>query len=64
MITTKQILQGWNYRRILFLIISLVYLVTSIVDFMWIGVIFSLFLVSQAVLGIGCAGGNCNIKTD
>jgi hypothetical protein len=43
------------------LVIGLVYLVASIVDFTMIGLFFSLFIVGQAVLGLGCAAGNCPV---
>ncbi len=55
----KRILSGWNFRRFLFLAIGLLYLISSIGDRMWVGVVLSLIFVVQPILGIGCLSGKC-----
>lgn len=57
----RRVLTGWNGQRFLFLGIGFVYLVSSIIDFSFIGVLFSLLIVFQGIFGFGCAGGNCSI---
>ncbi|CAG5077429.1 hypothetical protein CRYO30217_00382 [Parvicella tangerina] len=52
---------GWHFQRLLMLILGLTYLFFSIFDFTLIGIIFSTFILSQAVFGYGCAAGNCPI---
>ena len=55
----RRVLSGWNFRRFLFLAIGLLYLISSIGDRMWVGVVLSLIFVVQPLLGIGCLSGKC-----
>ncbi|WP_258540618.1 hypothetical protein [Parvicella tangerina] len=57
----RRIFMGWHFQRLLMLILGLTYLFFSIFDFTLIGIIFSTFILSQAVFGYGCAAGNCPI---
>lgn len=57
----KRILIGWNTQRVIMLVLGIFYLVSSIVDYSLVGILFSIFITSQSVFGYGCAGGSCPI---
>jgi hypothetical protein len=60
----KMILRGWNFPRVLRLILGFAVIVqgllTKNISFVILGILFSL----MAVLNVGCcAGNNCSVKT-
>lgn len=57
----RRVFVGWNFQRILILILGLIYLVSSIFDYTIVGILFSIFITGQAIFGYGCAGGTCPI---
>jgi len=55
----ERILTGWNYMRVLYLILGIVVIVQSIMQREWLGILLGLYLTSMGVFAFGCASGNC-----
>ncbi len=55
-------LKNWNFRRILYLIGGLSFIMIAVKDQVWWISIFGLYFVSMAVFRFGCASGNCEVN--
>lgn len=55
----QRILSGWNFQRLLFLIIGTAVIAQSIVQKEWLGLVFGGYFAVMGLFGLGCAAGNC-----
>lgn len=55
----QRILNNWNVRRTVYLLIGLAILVQGILMKEWIGMAGGGYFTLMGLLGFGCAGGNC-----
>ncbi|MBS1599403.1 MAG: hypothetical protein JST75_14350 [Bacteroidetes bacterium] len=55
----KRIFSGWNFRRVIYLLLGGIIIVQAIMEREWIGILFGAYLASMGVFAFGCAGGNC-----
>lgn len=60
----QRILNGWNFRRILFLLAGSAIIVQSAIIHEWIGILMGGYFASMGLFALGCAGGNCLIGND
>ena len=57
----ERILTGWNFQRIVFLIIGIAIITQATMDKAWMGLFLGGYVTSMAVFAFGCASGNCNV---
>jgi hypothetical protein len=69
--TMKQrIISGWNWVRIVYLVMGVLVIVQSIAVKEWTGALLGAWFASMGLFGLGCAAGSCyipdsnNHKTD
>ena len=55
----ERILQGWNFRRVIYLVIGSYMVIQSIGLHEWMGILLGGYVASMAIFAFGCAGGNC-----
>ncbi|CAN5370038.1 hypothetical protein BH09BAC5_BH09BAC5_21950 [soil metagenome] len=65
----ERILTGWNFQRILFLVMGTILIVQSGQDGEWMGIAVGSYFASMGIFRFGCAaggcfGGNCNTETN
>ena len=58
----KGFLSGWTFRRVLYLGLGTLMIVQSIVNSMWIGVLFGAYFAAMGLFAFGCAGGQCAVE--
>ena len=58
----KGFLSGWTFRRVLYLGLGTLLIVQSIVNSMWIGVLFGAYFAAMGLFAFGCAGGQCAVQ--
>ena len=56
----KNYLSNWNFRRIIYLIGGIFFVLVAINDRTW-WIPFGLYFIAMAVFRFGCASGNCEI---
>ena len=54
-----RILNGWNFQRVVFVVMGSFIIVQSIIDKQWFGLFFGAYFASMGVFRFGCAAGNC-----
>lgn len=57
----KNFLSNWNFRRIIYLIGGICFVLIAINDRTWWMIPFGLYFIAMAVFRFGCASGNCEI---
>lgn len=50
---------GWNFQRVLFVVIGSFVIVQAIVDGQWMFAAFGAYFASMGLFGYGCASGSC-----
>ncbi|HYM92823.1 MAG TPA: hypothetical protein VET23_01695 [Chitinophagaceae bacterium] len=55
----KRILTGWNFQRVLYLVLGTFVIIQSASDQQWMGVLFGAYFASMGIFAFGCAGGSC-----
>ncbi len=55
----KRILTGWNFTRVIFLIIGLWMGIQAGLNGEWVGMVIGTYLGSMGLFAFGCARGNC-----
>ena len=55
----EKILNGWNFQRVLFLVLGGIILFPAINELDWISIIFGGYFFSMGLFAFGCAAGNC-----
>lgn len=58
----ERILTGWNFQRILFLVLGGIILFTAIPSLDWISIALGGYFFSMGLFAFGCAAGNCYNK--
>ncbi len=58
----EKILTGWNFQRVLFLVLGGIILFTAIPKADWISIVFGGYFFSMGLFAFGCAAGNCYNK--
>lgn len=58
----KGFTSAWSFRRVLYLGLGTLMIVQSIVNNMWIGVLFGAYFAAMGLFAFGCAGGQCAIQ--
>lgn len=51
----------WNLRRIVYLLGGVFFVILAVKDQTWWLIPFGLYFVAMAVIGFGCAAGNCDV---
>ncbi len=57
----ERILTGWNYRRVIYVLLGGFLMVQSVIDEQWIMVAFGGYFAAMGIFSFGCAGGNCAV---
>lgn len=57
----RNLLSGWDLRRILYLIGGIWMVAQAVMDKIWFLVPFGLYFMFMAILRVGCAAGNCTV---
>lgn len=55
------LLKNWNFRRLLYLIGGVFFVLVAVNDRSWWMIPFGLYFASMAVFRFGCAAGNCEV---
>ncbi|MFI5152692.1 MAG: hypothetical protein ACHQET_05115 [Chitinophagales bacterium] len=55
----ERILRGWNFGRVLYLLLGSIMIIQAISMHEWLGIILGGYLASMGIFAFGCAGGNC-----
>ena len=58
----ERILTGWNFQRILFLVLGGIILFTAIPSLDWISIALGGYFFSMGLFAFSCAAGNCYNK--
>lgn len=54
-----RILKGWNFMRILYLVLGGIVFVQSMQEKQWIGMALGAYFAAMGLFAFGCAAGNC-----
>jgi hypothetical protein len=60
----QRILSGWNFRRMLYLLVGSAIIVQSAIMHEWIGILMGGYFASMGLFPLGCAAGNCFTEND
>ncbi len=55
----ERFLSGWNFIRVLYLVLGLMVLVQSVIQREWAGVLFGIYFSAMGLFAFGCASGTC-----
>lgn len=55
----QRIFTGWNFQRILFLLMGVVIIIQAVADKQWMVLVPGGYIASMAVFNFGCASGSC-----
>lgn len=55
----QRISSGWNFIRILYLVMGILVMIQSAAQKEWIGFAFGSYFASMGLFRFGCAAGNC-----
>lgn len=55
---------GWNFTRIIYLLIGGFVMISSAISREWMGVFLGGYVASMGLFALGCAAGNCFIPGD
>ncbi|MBS1589793.1 MAG: hypothetical protein JST52_09295 [Bacteroidetes bacterium] len=59
----QRLLTGWNFRRVVYLVVGSALLIDSIWRQQWLGVVFGGYFAAMGIFAFGCASGNCFNKS-
>jgi hypothetical protein len=55
----ERVLTGWNFSRVLFLLMGIAFIISSIIEFDGIGLTAGIYFSLMGIFALGCASGNC-----
>ena len=55
----KRILTGWNFRRVIYLVLGMILTIRAIELHEWLAVLIGGYFISMGIFAFGCASGNC-----
>lgn len=55
----NRILTGWNFLRVIYVLLGSMVIVQSALAKQWAGLIFGIYFASMGLFAFGCAAGNC-----
>jgi hypothetical protein len=55
----QKVLSGWNWVRVMYVIMGTVIIIQSIIQKQWLWVLFGAYFASMGLFGFGCAAGAC-----
>jgi len=55
----ERILNGWNFRRALYLILGGMIIIQSITQHEWLGILLGGYFAAMGIFAFGCAAANC-----
>jgi mannose/fructose/N-acetylgalactosamine-specific phosphotransferase system component IIC len=58
----QRILTGWTFTRAMYVVLGIAFIINSIINQQWIGILFGGYFASMGIFAFGCAAGNCNIQ--
>ena len=59
----ERLTTGWNFQRIIYLVIGIFILIQSLIELHWMGILFGSYFASMGLFAFGCASGNCFVST-
>lgn len=60
----QRILSGWNWIRVIYLILGVFIIIQSILMQQWVGSVLGGWFAAMGLFGLGCAAGACYINTN
>jgi hypothetical protein len=60
----ERILTGWNFRRVIYLLMGSTIIVQSAIMHEWVGILIGGYFSSMGLFAFGCATGNCSTAND
>ncbi len=55
-----RIIKGWNFRRLLYVIVGVIVIAQSVSQSLWAGIALGAYFASMGLFAFGCAAGNCS----
>jgi hypothetical protein len=55
----QRILAGWNYIRVIYVLLGSFIIIQSVADGQWLGILFGGYFAAMGLFAFGCAAGNC-----
>ncbi|MFZ0489276.1 MAG: hypothetical protein WBV11_08605 [Salegentibacter sp.] len=55
----QRLLTGWNFPRIIYLVIGLLITMQAVSEDQWWGVALGAYMILAGIFAFGCAGGAC-----
>lgn len=55
----QRVLTGWNFGRVVYLVLGLIVVIQSAVIQQWLGIVLGGYFASMGLFAFGCASGNC-----
>jgi len=55
----QRILNGWNFKRGLYVVLGIVVIIQAATQQQWFGVVFGSYFAAMGIFSFGCASGNC-----
>ena len=59
----QKMLTGWTLTRAIYLVIGLVFIIDSIINLQWFGIMFGGYFASMGLFNFGCAAGGCKVES-
>ena len=59
----QRILTGWNFVRVLYLLMGITLIIQSIMAHQYGMAFLGAYVAGLSVLGLGCMGGHCNVQS-
>lgn len=56
----KRLFTGWDFARILYLLLGLLVIGQSVSEAQWLGLLPGGYIASMGLFAFGCASGNCS----
>ena len=58
----QRILTGWNFVRVLYLLMGITLIIQSIMAHQYGMAFLGVYVAGLSILGLGCMGGHCNVQ--
>lgn len=55
----QRVFYNWNLSRLLFTGMGLAFIISSVQEFDWFGLLAGIYFFSMGIFAFGCASGNC-----
>lgn len=59
----QRITRGWNFMRIIYLVLGIWVILQSIQMRQWVGVLLGVWFAAMGLFALGCAAGTCSINS-